>query len=61
MDNRIVRFTLRIDGELFSKFRYVADYEGRSANRELEYYIKRRVARFEQEHGAIENEEDSEE
>ncbi|MGI5855006.1 MAG: Arc family DNA-binding protein [Candidatus Merdivicinus sp.] len=47
------QFTLRIDRELFQKFRYVADYEGRSANRDLEQYIKRKVHKFEQDHGPI--------
>ena len=53
MDN-IVRYTLRTDKELFRKFRYIAGYEGRSANKELEQYIKRRVQNFEEKHGEIE-------
>lgn len=35
MDDNILRYTLRVNRTLFQKFRYVADYEGRSANREL--------------------------
>lgn len=46
-------YTLRVDRELFKKFRYIADYKGRSANRELEQYIKRCVADFEKAHGEI--------
>ncbi len=49
----VTRFTLRIDRSLFRKFRYIADYDGRSANRELEHYIKKRVQSFEKEHGVI--------
>jgi len=52
MDN-IVRYTLRTDKELFRKFRYIAGYEGRSANKELEQYMKRRVLAFEEKHGKI--------
>lgn len=47
------RFTLRIDRELLDKFGYVAEYEGRTKNRELEQMIKRRVEEFEKEFGAI--------
>ena len=35
MDDNILRYTLRVNRTLFQKFRYVADYEGRSANRDL--------------------------
>ena len=55
------QFTLRIDRELFQKFRYVADYEGRSANRDLEQYIKRKVHKFEQDHGLISLDENDDE
>ena len=48
-----MRYTLRIDRLLFRKFRYVAEWEGRSANREIEQYIKKSVAEFEAEHGKI--------
>ena len=50
MDDNILRYTLRVNRTLFQKFRYVADYEGRSANREIE----QRVNSFEEEHGEIE-------
>ena len=53
MDNPIVRYTLRVDRKLFQKFRYIAEYEGRSANKEIEQYMKRRVRDFEERHGAI--------
>lgn len=48
-----VKFTLRTDAEILKKFRYVADYNGRSANRELEVLIKRSIAEFEKRHGKI--------
>lgn len=58
--DKLVRYTLRVDREFFRKFRYIAEYEGRSANKEIEQYIKKRVAKFEAEHGPIpvEREED---
>ena len=49
----LLRYTLRINRELFKKFRYIAESEGRSANKEIEQYMKRRVKGFEQEHGEI--------
>ncbi len=54
MENKLLRYTLRVDRNLFAKFRYVAEYEGRSANKEIEQYLKHRVAEFEKEHGPIE-------
>ncbi len=47
------KFTLRTDAELLKKFRYVADYNARSANRELEVLMKRHIVEFEKEHGKI--------
>ena len=48
-----VRYTLRIDRELLDKFGYIAEYEGRTKNREIEQRIKRRIAAFEKEFGEI--------
>ena len=48
------RYTMRIDRDLLEKFGYIAEYEGRTKNRELEQMIKRRVAAFEKELGEIE-------
>ena len=44
MTDDMAKFTLRIDAELLKKFRSVADYNGRSANRELEVLIKKHIA-----------------
>lgn len=47
------RYTLRIAPELLEKLAYIAEYEGRTKNRELEQMIKQRIAAFEREHGTI--------
>ncbi len=47
MDDKLIRYTLRVDRKLFEKFKYIADSEGRSANKEIEQYIKKCVAEFE--------------
>ena len=46
-------YTLRIDAELMDKFRYVCKYDGRSAQSQLQLYIRRMVESFESEHGPI--------
>jgi len=53
MKDSLSRYTLRIAPELLEKFAYVAEYEGRTKNRELEQMIKKRIADFEKEHGEI--------
>lgn len=53
MEDKIVRCTLRMDRKLFAKFRFVAEYDGRSANKAIVQMIKRRVEKFEKEHGEI--------
>ena len=53
MDDMLLRYTLRINRNLFQKFRYIAAAEGRSANKEIEQYLKKRVAEYEKENGNI--------
>ena len=53
MKDKLLRYTLRIDRHLFAKFRYVAEYNGRSANKELEQMMKHRIEKFEREHEEI--------
>lgn len=54
MDDKLLRYTLRVDRVLFQKFRYVAESEGRSANKEIEQFLKKHVAEYEDKHGKIE-------
>lgn len=56
MEEKLLRYTLRVDRLLFRKFRYIASSEGRSANKEIEQYLKRRVAEYESDHGTIKEE-----
>lgn len=51
-----VGYTMRLDRELFEKFRYIADANGRSANRELEQLIRKLVSDYEAQNGVITNE-----
>ncbi|MBP1557302.1 MAG: TraY domain-containing protein [Oscillospiraceae bacterium] len=53
MEDKLIRYTLRVDKTLFQKFRYISEYNGRSANKEIEQYLKKCVAAFEASHGEI--------
>ncbi len=45
---------LRIDSELHYKLHYISKYEGRSANGEVIYPVRKAIEEFEKEHGNIE-------
>lgn len=53
MKNNLPNFTLRVSQILLDKLAFVAAYEGRSKNKEIEQLIKKRIAAFEREHGEI--------
>lgn len=53
MKDNLPRYTLRIPQQLLDKLSYIADYEGRSKNKEIEQIIKKRIAEFEAVHGPI--------
>ena len=46
-------FTLRIPKELLLKLGYIADYYGRTKNKELEQMIRSRIKSFESKHEVI--------
>ncbi len=54
MKNEKGRFTLRVPKELLDKIGYIAEYEGRTKNKEIEQLVKKRIADFEKEQGKIE-------
>ena len=54
MPSKLPHTAIRIEPELMKKFRYVADYNGRSANKEIEQLIRKHVQQFERDHGPIE-------
>lgn len=55
MKENLSRYTLRINKNLLNKLGYIAEYEGRTKNKELEQMIKKRIVEFEREHGEINN------
>ena len=54
MKDSLPRYTLRIPQILLDKLAFIAEYEGRTKNREIEQLIKKRIAEFEEVHGKIE-------
>ena len=54
MKDNLPRYTLRVSQVLLDKLAYIAEYEGRTKNKELEQLIKKHIAEFESEHGTIE-------
>ncbi len=54
MKDNLPRYTLRIPQILLDKLAFIAEYEGRTKNREIEWLIRQRIAEFEKAHGKIE-------
>lgn len=52
--NKDKHLGIRIDSELHYKLHYVSRYDGRSANGEILYLIRKYIESFEKEHGKIE-------
>lgn len=55
MKDNLPRYTMRIERPLLDRLQYIAKYEGRTANKQLEQLVKRCVREFESEHGEITN------
>ena len=55
MKDILPRYTLRIPQVLLDKLGYIAEYEGRTKNKEIEQLIKKRIADFEAVHGPIQD------
>lgn len=53
MKDDLPRYTLRISKNLLDKLDYIAKYEVRSKNKEIEQLIKKRILEFEKENGEI--------
>jgi len=52
-DEILVRYTLRVNPLVMKKIAYIADYHGRSKNKEIEQVLKGYISNFEKEHGEI--------
>lgn len=53
MASSLPRYTLRIPQIYLDKIKYIAEENGRSANKEIELMIKSRIKEYESENGSI--------
>lgn len=53
MPSKLPQFALRIPKETMYKLQYIAEYSGRSANKEIEQLILAHIEKWEREHGPI--------
>ncbi|HBF4438671.1 Arc-like DNA binding domain [Clostridioides difficile] len=53
MSTSLPKYTLRINRVLLEKIKYIAESEGRSANKEIEQIIKKHIEDYEQIKGEI--------
>ena len=53
MPSNLQRYTLRMPKEYLQKIRYIAEENGRSANKEIELMVKQRIKEYEQKNGPI--------
>ena len=51
MPSNLPRYTLRMPKEYLQKIRYIAEENGRSANKEIELMVKQRIKEYEQKNG----------
>lgn len=53
-EENCTRYTLCVSRKLMNKVGYIAEYNGRTKNKELEHMMKARIKSFEQKFGEIE-------
>ena len=53
MPSKLPHYALRIPTTTMNKLKYIAEYNGRSANKEIEQLILAHIASFQKEHGEI--------
>jgi predicted DNA-binding protein len=53
MPSKLPHYALRIPNTTMDKLKYIAEYSGRSANKEIEQLILAHIAKFESEKGSI--------
>lgn len=49
----IKSLSIRIDNIMLNKLHVLSDYEGRSANQQILYFIRKGIEEYEQKHGEI--------
>lgn len=54
--DKLPRYSMRISSDLLNRLHYIARYEGRTTNKQLEQMVKQHIKEFENQHGAITDE-----
>ena len=54
MPSKLPHYALRIPSSIMDRLKSIAEYNGRSANKEIEQLIIKHIAAFEKEHGEVE-------
>ena len=57
-ENMLSRFTFRTEQTIMKKIMYIAKQERRTATKEIEYLLLKKIEQYEAEHGEITIEED---
>ena len=53
MPSKLPKFTIRVTPEILHKMHYIAEYNSRSANKEIETLVKKHIENFEKRNGKI--------
>lgn len=53
MPSKLPIYTLRVQPDIIEKIKYIAEYNGRSTNKEIEQLLKQHIAAYEKENGTI--------
>lgn len=53
MPSKLPQFNFRTEQEILDKIKYIAEKEDRSASQEIVHLIKKRIERYEEDHGII--------
>lgn len=53
MSSQLPRYNFRTDKEILYKLNFIAEYNGRTSNKEIEFIVKQYITEFEKKHGQI--------
>ncbi len=51
--DNLKRYTMRTDKRLLDRLQYISQYNGRTANKQLEQMVKQLISKFEKQNGEI--------
>lgn len=60
MPSKLPNFSYRTEPNTLKKIKYIAEYSGRTTNKEIDQLVKAHINQFEQDHGEIQLHDDEE-